>query len=167
MIECLCKICSKKFLRKKSQVILGGGKICSDKCRFEARKNGKNVSCSYCGIEVYRSQKDLKGSKSGKYFCSNKCLLEWIYKKHGGRSNWKGGLYTEYRKKLIKHSKKTSCLLCNEDNFKMLVVHHIDKNRKNNLVNNLMWLCFNCHFLVHYYKKEAEILSKKLHDKKV
>lgn len=169
MTEKVCIICSKKFLRKKSQILLSGGKYCSNKCRFVGRKNGKNIICSVCGCEVYRSSKELKRSKSGKYFCSNNCLLRWLYKKYAGQSNWKGGFFTEYRKKLVRNSigKQTDCLLCKENNLKMLVAHHVDKDRLNNSVSNLRWLCHNCHFLVHHYKKEEKELYQKLHDKKV
>jgi predicted HNH restriction endonuclease len=27
----------------------------------------------------------------------------------------------------------------------------VDKNRKNNKIKNLIWLCRNCHFLIHNY----------------
>ena len=166
MIEQKCVICGKKFLRKKSQVILGGGNYCSNKCRFIGRKNGKNVLCSFCGKEVYRSSKELKRSKSGEYFCSKKCLFAQIYKKYEGHPNWTGGFHAEYRKKLIKYGKSgNSCLLCNENNFKILVAHHIDKDRSNNSIHNLVWLCHNCHFLVHHYREEEKQLARILHGK--
>jgi len=32
--------------------------------------------------------------------------------------------------------------------------NHIDSNRKNNNLNNLIWLCMNCYYLVHnHYEK--------------
>jgi len=37
---------------------------------------------------------------------------------------------------------------------KVIIVHHIDKNRKNNKLSNLAWLCRNCHFLVHHHEEE-------------
>ena len=129
MLECKCKICGKYFFRKKSQIIYGGGKYCSDACRFVGRKNGKCVLCTTCGVEIYRSSRQLKKSKSGLYFCSKNCLLNWIYKKYNGHPNWKGGFHS-YRPALLKE-KIGSCVLCKEDDIRMLAVHHIDKNRKN------------------------------------
>ncbi|MBI4281264.1 HNH endonuclease [Candidatus Uhrbacteria bacterium] len=38
-------------------------------------------------------------------------------------------------------------------NNRVLLVHHIDENRKNNVLSNLVWLCRNCHFLVHKYNE--------------
>ena len=167
MLEKVCLICKEKFLRKKSQVILNGGKYCSDKCRHIGKRSGRNILCSFCGQEVYRSLGNLNKSKSGDHFCSKKCLLDSISIKYDGHPNWKGGRFSSYREKLIKNDKNFKCFLCREDELRMLAVHHIDKNRLNNSLENLIWLCHNCHFLVHHYKKEQEKLFNKLHDKKM
>jgi len=41
------------------------------------------------------------------------------------------------------------CRLCGIDNKKVLVIRHKDQNRKNNVIENLIWLCGNCHYLIH------------------
>jgi len=41
-----------------------------------------------------------------------------------------------------------------------LIVHHIDKNRNNNGIENLIWLCQNCHYLVHHYTDDRKRLSE-------
>lgn len=165
MLEQICVMCKKKFLRKLSQVLLGGGNYCSNICRYAGRKNGKTVLCVSCGNEIYRPHKQLNGSKSGKHFCTKKCQLSWISKEHNGHPNWKGGKFS-YRDILLKtKGVKNECLLCREGDVRMLAVHHIDKNRLNNNLSNLVWLCHNCHFLVHFYKNEEGLLLKKLHDK--
>lgn len=166
MLERICKICRIKFFRKKSQIIIGGGNYCSNKCRIIGRKNGKNVLCTFCGIEIYRPLRQLNKSKSGNHFCSKKCLFKWIYKKYDGHPNWKGGIYS-YRDKLIKNSSKTRCILCEESDRRMLAVHHIDKNRKNNNLKNLAWLCHNCHFLVHNFHQEKNQFFEKIYDKEM
>jgi predicted HNH restriction endonuclease len=38
--------------------------------------------------------------------------------------------------------------------MRVLAVRHIDQNHKNNNVENLAWLCHNCHHLVHNDKVE-------------
>lgn len=48
-----------------------------------------------------------------------------------------------------------ACKKCGSTDSRTLAVHHKDKNRKNNSISNLMWLCHNCHYLVHHYKDEA------------
>jgi len=146
--------------------MIGGGNYCSNKCRVLGRKTGKNILCTFCGIEIYKPLGQLKKSKSGNHFCSKSCLFKWIYKKYNGHPNWKGGFFS-YRDKLIKNGSNRECVLCGEGNLKILAVHHIDKNRKNNDLKNLVWLCHNCHFLVHNYKQEEDCFFKKIHDKKV
>ena len=69
---------------------------------------------------------------------------------------WRGGRYTETeRKERIKivskstyrHFVDTECALCKSDNA--LQVHHIDRNRENNKIDNLETLCASCHQRVH------------------
>jgi predicted HNH restriction endonuclease len=48
----------------------------------------------------------------------------------------------------------------------MLVVHHIDENRNNNNHENLIWLCYNCHHLVHNYPDEKAKLNQTLKNAK-
>lgn len=74
------------------------------------------------------------------------------------RPFWLNGEFS-YRNILIKKKQKRKCWLCGTANFKILAVHHIDKNRKNNNLNNLSWLCHNCHFLVHHYEEEKNKFS--------
>ena len=65
-------------------------------------------------------------------------------------SNWKDGMYA-YRSVLTRHKVSAKCTLCGTKDKRVLAVHHVDENRKNNKVENLRWLCHNCHHLVHYY----------------
>jgi len=44
---------------------------------------------------------------------------------------------------------KPICSKCGFEDKRVLVIHHKDYNRKNNNINNLIWLCRNCHYLIH------------------
>lgn len=55
---------------------------------------------------------------------------------------------SNYRKKALKNFKH-KCVKCKVTNLKILVVHHKDRNRENNNLDNLEFLCRNCHFLEH------------------
>jgi predicted HNH restriction endonuclease len=46
------------------------------------------------------------------------------------------------------------CVLCKVSDKRILAVHHKDNNRKNNKVENLVWLCHNCHILVHHFGED-------------
>lgn len=160
MPEIKCKICSNKFYAKPNWIKRGWGKYCSRKCYHESNKKGKLVKCFICNKQIYKSRKALKGSKSKKYFCSKTCQTIWrnsmvfVGKNH---SNWKDGEFT-YKNILLKSNKKRICALCSENDVRILAAHHLDRNRKNNNIVNLIWLCHNCHFLIHHYKKEKDQL---------
>jgi hypothetical protein len=163
-----CKQCGKEFYTKPSWIRNGFGKYCSKKCGYESRKKGKIVDCFVCSKKIYKSCKAIKGSKSRKYFCSKSCQTIWrnkmvfIGKNH---ANWKGGHFT-YRNILLRSKIPRICKLCGEEDNRILLVHHVDTNNKNNEMDNLIWLCHNCHFLVHHYSKTKEDLDKIILNKK-
>ncbi len=64
--------------------------------------------------------------------------------------NWKKGKYVD-RKLVLKDKKKSICCRCGKNDKRVLLIHHIDGNRINNDSSNLVWLCYNCHWLVHLY----------------
>lgn len=149
-----CKVCGKQFYTKPSHQKLGFGKYCSMACSAKDRFSGKYVECFICGHKVYRQRAALSKSRSGKYFCGKSCQTVWrnsILFVGPNHSNWKNGEST-YRRILINSKAARKCILCGIENKKILTVHHIDKNRKNNSEINLAWLCFNCHYLVHHDK---------------
>jgi hypothetical protein len=53
---------------------------------------------------------------------------------------------------------KNKCLLCGSK--KMIIIHHIDHNNKNNDINNLVTLCRRCHPRIHYSKNRVKIESE-------
>lgn len=149
-----CKVCKQEFITKPFYVAKGQGKFCSIKCRGLDMRKGKEIECFLCRKKVYKSKGDLKKSKSGKYFCSKSCQTKWrnqefIGPKHG---NWNGGR-SSYRSVLGRHNIPKICKLCGNSDERVMAVHHLDKDRYNNKVENLVWLCHNCHHLVHHYKE--------------
>ncbi len=157
MIEISCPICRKNFSIKPSRLKDGYKKYCSRECAHISTRNGKIVRCDTCGGEVYKSGKALTGSGSGKFFCNRSCQTKWrntefVEEKH---ANWKGGKHA-YRRKMLQSNKPAICGLCNITDKRILAVHHIDENRRNNSIENLAWLCHNCHLLVHHYPEERE-----------
>ncbi len=151
MPQVKCKICKKEFYIKPSHQKRGWGKFCSIQCRTKAQFRGKKLNCFGCNKIVYRSPSQIRKSKSGKYFCTKSCQTRWrnkyfIEEKH---ANWKSGSKS-YRKILERSGRKPLCILCKNKDKRILSVHHKDRNRKNNKLSNLVWLCLNCHYLVHH-----------------
>ncbi len=146
-----CQICGEEFYIRPNHLIRGWGKYCSKKCQAQSQLKGKVVSCFICNKEVYKPLRELNGSKSKNYFCSRSCQTKWRNKVFSGarHSNWKSGKST-YRNILLSSEIERKCLLCKITDSRVLNVHHKDHNRTNNNLSNLVWLCMNCHYLVHH-----------------
>lgn len=155
MLTLSCPTCSKEFSIKPSRLKDGYKKYCSRSCAHASTRLGKNVLCHACGKEIYKSLKALNGSKSKTFFCTKSCQTKWrnktyVREKH---ANWKGGTHT-YRQMLIESNKPQMCGHCGITDLRILAAHHIDENRNNNTVENLAWLCHNCHHLIHHHQDE-------------
>lgn len=163
MKEASCHFCSKTFFRKQSQLAISKRHFCSPKCQYEARKTGKLITCFICGKCVYKKKKDILYSKSGKYFCGQRCSNKWLGSQRLAERhpNWVSGEFA-YKEILSRQSPHKKCLLCGYKNKEAIIVHHVDQNRKNNKVENLVWLCRNCHHLVHNYTEPYKRLMRKI-----
>ena len=152
-----CKRCQKIFYAKPSWLKRGYGLYCSASCSHASARIGQTIICFKCGKEAYKPPKALERSKSGKFFCSKSCQTKWrnkvyVREKH---PNWKGGAYS-YRNLMHINNIPPICTLCKCKDERVLAVHHIDENRANNVIENLAWVCHNCHHLVHHHLNERE-----------
>jgi hypothetical protein len=150
----ICRRCGREFHVKPSWLKKGFGVYCSRKCHHQASRKGKTVLCHNCGAESYRQPKELHKSKSGKFFCSKSCQTRWRNQLYVGKKhkNFRTG-EASYRAVMERSGVPKICRLCRTEDARVLAVHHIDKNRQNNKLENLAWLCHNCHFLVHHYQE--------------
>jgi hypothetical protein len=165
MIKVFCKTCKKQFYAKPSWIKNGFGKYCSRACCYKGIRKGKIVQCFICNKDVYKQRKALSRSKSKKFFCGKSCQTIWrnsIVNIGVNHPNWKGGKHISYRNILQNNKIPKICLLCGNPDKRVLAVHHIDENRRNNNIKNLIWICYNCHALVHNYREEKERLLKKV-----
>ncbi len=158
-----CRICSKSFDIKPSHQKLGWGKYCSTICRAKGQLKGKDFFCEICNKEFYRSPSKIKHSKGGHFFCSKSCQIIWRNSFFSGEKhpNWTGGI-TIYREILQRSQREQRCVSCGSMDKRVLIAHHIDHNRKNNDLENLIWVCLNCHHLIHHFKEVEMSLKSKL-----
>lgn len=103
-------------------------------CKYEI------ISCAYCGKNFKRLKSIIDKSKSGLSFCSKECGNKY---KNSLTINYENA--TNYRRNaFLKYPHK--CAKCGYDeDERILEVHHIDENRNNNDITNLIILCPNCH----------------------
>lgn len=148
-----CRTCDKEFYVKPYFLKQGWGKYCSSKCQYKGQRTGKFVQCEICGKKIWRTPRHIKRSKSQKFFCNKSHQTLWRNRTFvgSGHGNWKNGQSIEYRSLLLREGVKPICKLCGCKDERMLLVHHLDVNRKNHDIKNLVWLCHNCHHLVHHY----------------
>lgn len=164
-----CKICKKEFMRKYPRT--GKRKIyCSKKCRFQDAYSSR--TCQTCG-KIYK--KNLLSRRSPLY-CSVACTHRYPCQLCGkiitGRVTFQGGekrycgrlcanfVNRTLKSKLsymakgfaksLKENGIIKCNCCGIEDITALVVHHLDRNRLNNDLENLETLCANCHHRIHW-----------------
>jgi hypothetical protein len=66
-------------------------------------------------------------------------------------------------KKTIFKEADNACALCGQKGIENLTEHHIDGNEKNNQYDNLIILCWNCHYRFHQKKgiSKEQIINEK------
>lgn len=107
------------------------------------------LTCAYCNKSFLRTPSKLNRSKSGLYFCcrEHKDLAQRIDsgdqfinlrpEHYGNGTNYRQIAFRNYAHK---------CAICGWDEDEdILQVHHIDKDRTNYQLNNLIILCPTCH----------------------
>lgn len=147
-----CWICNKELYVRPHKQDIGWGKYCSKTCQNISQRKGKEFPCNYCGKSIIRRPADIRKSKSGYFYCSGSCSIAWKNSQLKSGENhylWNGGKAT-YRGRLLRKGGKIKCNRCGIIDVRILDAHHIDSNRNNNSVENLEWLCKNCHFLEHH-----------------
>src|SRR3989344_4704710 len=149
-----CVVCKKEFKTKTCFILRGHGKFCSRVCHHKSMRTGKMVLCGTCGKEIYRKPRLLRVAKNKKFFCGKSCQALWRNQIYAGprHKSWKGGSSSSaYTTVLRRTGRAKVCEVCGTRDERIIAVHHKDRNRSNNIPENLAWLCHNCHFLVHHY----------------
>ena len=110
------------------------------------------LKCEYCGKEFQR----LKSEINSHNFCSKTCGNRY---KNLDTTNWNNSI--NYRRNAFA-TYPHKCHICNWDkDERVLEVHHIDENRDNNDISNLVILCPTCHkFLTLHLYTLQELKNK-------
>ena len=147
------------FMRGTKDV-RGSCPICSEEIKNKQLESLRfTTNCAYCGQEIIRSKSKAENSRSGLYFCcrEHKNLAQRLdsgEQFEAIRPIHYGFTLNDYRLKALQ-SYEHKCAICgwNEDE-RILEVHHIDSNRENNEIDNLIILCPICHrkITLHYYQ---------------
>lgn len=166
-----CLNCDKEFEAPLKEIKRGNGKFCTSKCAgiYGYSKKSKpelNVECRQCGKKFHKSKSRIEKSKSGLFFCCRKCK-DTAQSLFGGITEIQPAHYNTgngervYRNIAFRY-KDCKCERCDFDNPLAIVVHHKDRDRTNNIIDNLEVLCCNCHSIEHKTNKLFEQRDSKL-----
>ena len=155
-VDLSCPQCGEMFTTRIDQP----SKFCSKACGTKFSNKKISLNCSACGKEFERTCSKLKNSKSGYQFCSRSC--KDVSQKIGGIKEIMPPHYgtgsTVYRNKF--EDCELICKRCGYKEFTCSVdIHHIDENRNNNDIINLIPLCKCCHLALHNKKWKLEELQ--------
>lgn len=137
IIKNICKSCKIEFISKKHKTKKQD--FCSRECAKIGNKTGKILKCEKCKIKFYCPKNLLYKRK----YCSNTCKI-----KHWNEISLKNEMPGTYRQNAWKVYEK-KCYDCGISDERILVIHHIDGNRKNGKIENLIPVCHNCHCIRH------------------
>lgn len=158
MAQAVCKRCGESFYVKPHWLKVGYGKYCSADCHHASMRNGKEVACSICGKLSYKTQKVLMVQKAANISAQKDAKLYGVTSSISGQLIRISKLENSSIEGSLRGGVPKICRLCKTEDYRVLAVHHSDRNRQNNTLGNLLWLCHNCHHLVHHYESEREKL---------
>ncbi len=158
-IEKKCLQCYKVIIARLADHKRGRANFCSLSCsaaygNMHRKKPAPNCKCAQCHGEFYRNSSKQKNSKSGLHFCNRICKekaqriggIKAIQPDHYGT----GGSRNYYRALALRHYPH-ECNRCSYSRcLSVIEVHHKDRDRSNNQLENLELLCRNCHGEEHH-----------------
>ncbi len=132
-VHLTCKICGKDFSVIRHR--MNTARYCSRPCYYKglAHSGSVEVPCDWCGKIVHKPPSHT----FRKNFCSLPCRAL-------GMSTFK---------QVFQRGACERCGWCLEP--AVLVIHHKDRDKRNNAVSNLELLCWNCHMLEHFRAKDG------------
>lgn len=140
-----CKICQTMVYRRPSILKINNGRaFCSQKCY--GFSNRVETPCVMCGAPIPAGAHKINCSRA----CANKYRTGIRYKL--GRPRDKVAEQRALKIRLFEQ-RGAKCERCGYAKQEILHVHHKDRNRANNELNNLELICPNCHYEEHYLEK--------------
>jgi hypothetical protein len=147
-----CIICGKDIYRRPAEIQRSKGNMfCSITCYGIACR--KEKPCIVCGAPILAGANKKTCSRA----CANRHRAGIEYKMHQPKSKVK--YYKALKSRLLK-ARGNMCEICGYARFEILEVHHKDRDRINNSLDNLELICPNCHSEEHFLKRQVVKLLK-------
>jgi len=140
-----CFVCKTEIYRRPSKILANKSRVfCSQKCYGIYSR--KEIPCLVCGKLILSGLNKKTCSRA----CANKNRAGIQYKINSPRDKVKSQRALKLRLLRIRGKK---CEKCDYEKYQILEVHHKNRNRKNNEIENLELICPNCHAEEHLLKK--------------
>ena len=157
-VKLTCNVCGKQFEEYASHLRAEPfrGKCCSRKCKGLLSRNKFKKICLNCGKEFWTWPSNER--QSIRNACSWGCRNEYYSgeRSHlytGGRFPYPAG-FNGRLKRIVREIDNFSCAICGVTESVIgykLHVHHIDLNKKNIDISNLVSMCRACHKREHVW----------------
>lgn len=145
-------ICHKLIYKRPIEIKRNNGQVfCSMTCYGISCR--KERPCAICGKPIL--------SGLNKKTCSRRCSnvhrkgIRYLQNRPQDKVKSQQALKIRLLEKRGKFCEK-----CGYNKYEILQVHHKDRDRENNNLNNLELMCPNCHYEEHYLKKSWLNLNK-------
>ena len=140
-----CIVCNKPIYRRPGEIEKNNGRVfCSIDCY--GLHSRKEHPCVICGNPILSSQNKKTCSRN----CANKNRTGIKYGIGRPRDKVKSSRILKLR--LMKERGK-SCERCNYNKYEILQIHHKNRNKMDNKIENLEIICPNCHSEEHFLEK--------------
>lgn len=140
-----CSVCNKAIYRRPIELERTNGKVyCTQVCFGISSRREK--SCVVCAKPILSSLHRKTCSRS----CANTHRAGIRYKVGSPRDKVKDQRSIKLR---VIAARGPECERCHFKKVEILHVHHKNRDRTNNSLENLELLCPNCHYTEHYLEK--------------
>jgi hypothetical protein len=137
-----CIVCQKPIYRRPSEIERNTGRVfCSMTCYGVSCR--KEAPCVVCAKPILSGLNRKTCSRS----CANVHRTGIQYKIHSPRDKVKSQRSLKIR---LLNQRGKSCERCRYSKIEILHVHHKDRNREHNELENLELICPNCHAEEHH-----------------
>lgn len=160
---------SKTIDKLKNTIKKNGGHKGEKNPRWRGGISKIKATCDHCGKEHLFRTCNFKNYNF--HFCSNNCRGLWLSENITGEKapGWMGGKsfepyskeFNKKLKELIRTRDNYNCQICSKKQGKIpLPVHHIDYNKLNSNLDNLITLCNKCHGKTNFNRDDWEYKLK-------
>jgi len=140
-----CVVCHKHIYKRPCEIERNKGRVyCGMNCYGISCR--KETPCVVCGKPILAGRHKISCSRA----CANIYRARVGYKYNKPRDKVKGQRALKLR---LLETRGRVCEKCGYNKYEILQVHHKDKDRSNNDIENLELICPNCHCEEHFLEK--------------